>query len=131
MSAKIRDCIRTYSLIFIASVIFGISFDCFFAPNHISLAGITGVGQIINHFIPTIPIGVAVIILNVPLFLLGWKLLGGHVLISSAIAMFLTSIMVDIVNAVHPFSPMEDPMLACIFGGVTLGTHCIAADLER
>lgn len=120
MSARIRNYIRTYALILLASVIFGISFDCFFAPNQISLAGITGVGQIINHYIPAIPIGVAVIILNVPLFLLGWKLLGGHVLISSAIAMFLTSIMVDIVNAVYTFSPM-DPMLACVFGGVTLG----------
>ena len=120
MSARLRAGFKTYFLIFAASVLFGISFDWFFAPNQISLAGITGVGQILNHFIPALPIGVAVILLNIPLFLLGWKLLGGHMLISSAVAMFLTSIMVDIVNLLFTFEPM-DPMLACVFGGVTLG----------
>ena len=120
MSAKFRSYLRTYSLILLASILFGITFDCFFVPNQISLAGITGVGQIINHYFPAIPIGTAVILLNIPLFLLGWKLLGGQLLISSAVAMFLTSIMVDIVDAVHVFPPM-DPMLAAIFGGVFLG----------
>ena len=120
MSARLRAGFKTYFLIFAASVLFGISFDCFFAANQISLAGITGVGQIINHFVPAIPIGVAVIILNIPLFILGWKLLGGHLLVTSAVAMFLTSIMVDIVDAIYTFQPM-DSMLACVFGGVTLG----------
>lgn len=120
MSAKIRGYVRAYTIIFFASVLFGINFDWFFVPNQISLAGITGIGQILNHWFPSLPIGVAVIVLNIPLFLMGWKLLGGHLLISSAVAMFLTSIMVDIVDAVHTFQPM-DPMLASIFGGVLLG----------
>lgn len=120
MSAKIRGYVRAYTVIFFASVLFGINFDWFFLPNQISLAGITGIGQILNHWFPSLPIGVAVIILNIPLFLMGWKLLGGHLLISSAVAMFLTSIMVDIVDAIHTFQPM-DPMLASIFGGVLLG----------
>ena len=120
MSAKIRGYVRTYTIIFFASILFGINFDWFFVPNQISLAGITGIGQILNHWFPSLPIGVAVIVLNIPLFLMGWKLLGGHLLISSAVAMFLTSIMVDIVDAIHTFQPM-DPMLASIFGGVLLG----------
>ena len=120
MSAKFRGYLKSYTIIFIASVIFGITFDGFFVPNQISLAGITGIGQILNHWFPALPIGVAVILLNIPLFLLGWKYLGGHLLISSAVAMFLTSIMVDIVDAIYKFPPME-PMLACIFGGVCLG----------
>ena len=120
MSAKIRGYVRAYTVIFLASVLFGINFDWFFLPNQISLAGITGIGQILNHWFPALPIGVAVILLNIPLFLMGWKLLGGHLLVSSAVAMFLTSIMVDIVGAIHTFQPM-DPMLASIFGGVLLG----------
>ncbi len=120
MSAKIRGYVRAYAVILFASVLFGINFDWFFLPNQISLAGITGIGQILNHWFPALPIGVAVILLNIPLFFLGWRLLGGHMLVSSAVAMFLTSIMVDIVGALHTFQPM-DPMLASIFGGVLLG----------
>ena len=34
--------------------------------------------------------------------------------------MFVSSLMIDMLTAVHTFEPM-DPMLACIFGGVLLG----------
>lgn len=120
MSVKFRAYLHSYTMIFLASILFGLSFDWFFSPNQIGLAGITGIGQILNHWLPALPVGVAVILLNIPLFLLSWKYLGGALMVSSAVAMFLTSIMVDIVDAIHVFQPM-DPMLAAIFGGVTLG----------
>ena len=61
-----------------------------------------------------------VIILNIPLFLLGWKLLGGHLLVSSLYSMFISSIFIDILHMIHTFEPME-PILGCIFGGVIMG----------
>ena len=61
-----------------------------------------------------------VLVLNIPLFLLGWKFLGGHTLVSSLFAMAATSILVDLIAAMYTF-PAMDPMLAAIFGGVTLG----------
>ena len=120
MKSKMSQYLRSYSLIFLSSVLFGIAFNWFFVPNQISLAGITGVAQILNHWFPPLPIGVAVILLNLPLFIMGWKLLGRHLLISSAFAMFWSSAMVDIVGAIHTFEPM-DPMLASIFGGAVVG----------
>ena len=60
------------------------------------------------------------ILLNVPLFFFGWRLLGGHLLLSSLYAMFISSIFVDLLNAAIPFAPM-DPMLATIFGGILIG----------
>ena len=61
-----------------------------------------------------------VIILNIPLFLLGWKLLGGHLLVSSLYSMFISSVFIDILHMLHTFEPME-PILGCIFGGVIMG----------
>ena len=61
-----------------------------------------------------------VIILNVPLFLLGWKLLGGHLLVSSLYSMFISSVFIDLLHLVYTFEPME-PFLACVFGGVLMG----------
>ena len=120
MKSKLMQYLRSYSLIFLSSVLFGIAFNWFFVPNQISLAGITGIAQILNHWFPALPIGAAVILLNLPLFFMGWKLLGGHLLVSSAFAMFWSSAMVDIVAAIHTFEPM-DPMLAAIFGGAVVG----------
>ena len=58
--------------------------------------------------------------MNIPLFLLGWRLLGGHLLVSSLYAMFISSVFIDLLTAWYTFQPME-PMLACIFGGLSMG----------
>ena len=74
----------------------------------------------IHAIIPAIPVGAAAIILNIPLFLLGWKYLGGRLLATSLYAMAATSLSVDIVGAFFTFAPM-DPTLAAVFGGVCVG----------
>ena len=112
--------LRCYLLITVASVVYAIGFNCFYDPNGIGFGGITALGQILNHFFPAVPIGMVVLVANVPLFLLGWKLLGGHLLVSSLYAMAATSVLVDLLASIHTFPPM-DPMLAAVFGGVSVG----------
>lgn len=116
----VRSLLRRYGLITIFSVVYAIGFDWLYAPNKIGFGGITSLGQIINFLIPAVPVGTVVLVVNIPLFLLGWKLLGGSVLLSSLYAMAATSILVDLFNAMFTFSPM-DPMLASIFGGGITG----------
>lgn len=109
-----------YFIIIVASVIYAVGFNWCYKPNEIAFGGITGVGQIINLILPWAPIGTVVIILNIPLFLLGWKLLGGRLLVTSLFAMAASSVCIDLLDTIYVFTPME-PMLACIFGGVLLG----------
>lgn len=111
---------QDYFWITLGSVIYSICFDWFYVPNQIGFGGLTALGMILNHISPAVPIGVVVLVLNIPIFILGWKLLGGHTLVSSLFAMAATSVLVDLVAAVHTFQPM-DPMLAAVFGGVSLG----------
>ena len=118
--ANIRRLFFSYLWITLASAVYALGFDWCYVPNQIGFGGITGVGQIINHFLPIAPIGGVVIVLNVPLFLLGWRLLGGHLLFSSLYAMFISSVFVDLFAALIPFQSM-DPMLATIFGGLLIG----------
>ena len=112
--------VRDYAWIALGSVLYSLSFDWFYVPNQIGFGGLTALGMILNHFVSAIPIGTVVLVLNVPLFLLGWKFLGGHTLVSSLFAMTATSVLVDLIAAVYTFPPM-DPMLAAVFGGVSLG----------
>ena len=112
--------IRGYLWIALASALYALSFDWFYAPNQLGFGGLTALGMILNHLSPAIPIGTSVLVLNIPIFLLGWRFLGGHTLVSSLFAMTATSLLVDLLAALYQF-PAMDPMLASIFGGVTLG----------
>lgn len=116
--------IKKYLLPFLwlvlASLIYALGFNWCYVPNHIGFGGITGVGQIIHEALPWAPVGTVVIVLNIPLFLLGWKLLGGRLLLSSLFAMFASSVLIDLTAVLYDFQPME-PLLACIFGGLLVG----------
>lgn len=109
-----------YGVITFGSAIYALCFNWLFQTNHISMGGFTGVAQIVNRFIPMLPVGVTVIILNVPLFILGVKKTGLHILISSLYAMAVGSLMIDGIAMLYTFPPM-DQLLACIYGGVLLG----------
>ncbi len=113
--------IKNYFFIVLSAAIYALAFDWCFEPNGIAFGGVTGLAQIVNHFFSQVPVGVLVILFNIPLFLLGWKFLGGHLLISSLIAMAISSLFIDILATWHTFQPMEDKLLACIFGGVLMG----------
>lgn len=110
----------SYFWITIGCIVYAIAFDWLFVPNQIGFGGITGIGQILNYYIPALPIGIVVIVLNIPLFLLGWKFLGAHLLVSSLYAMAASSVLMDIFAEMFTFQPM-DAMLASIFGGVLIG----------
>ncbi len=112
--------IRRYTVITLACVLYALSFDWFYAPNAFTCGGFTGIAQIINFFVPALPVGVMIIVLNVPLFMAGLKKFGLSFLVKSIYTMAVSSVLIDVIAALHEFAPM-DPLLACLYGGVTLG----------
>lgn len=116
----VRAQARSYVIVTLACVLYALSFDWFYAPNDFTVGGFTGISQIINFFIPVLPVGVMIIVLNVPLFALGLKKFGFAFLVKSIYTMALSSVLIDVIAAIHEFAPM-DPLLACLYGGVTLG----------
>lgn len=121
MKTNVLRTLRVYGIITIASLLYAVGFVWCYDPNHISFGGITGVAQIINNYSPQLTIGLLVILLNLPLFLLGWRLLGGHLLVSSLFAMAVSSVFIDLLNYFFsPVPPME-PILAALCGGALVG----------
>lgn len=112
--------LKSFLIITLGSAVFALGFVWCFQPNNIASGGLTGIAQIINHIFPVVPVGTAVIVLNIPLFILGLKLIGGKLLLGSLWAMFISSIIIDLLISAFTFQPM-DPILACIFGGLTMG----------
>ena len=80
---KVCDQVRSYLIITLACVMYALSFDWFYAPNDFTIGGFTGISQIINFSIPVLPVGVMIIVLNVPLFGAGLKKFGFAFLMKS------------------------------------------------
>lgn len=116
MEQKVRSC----GIITLGAVIYALAFDWFVAPNQIAMGGVTGLAQIVNALVPVLPVGVLSILVNVPLFLAGWRLLGGRLLVSSLYAMAVSSLAIDVIAWMHTFPPM-DPILATLYGGAGMG----------
>jgi len=116
MAQKVRSC----GIITLGAVIYALAFDWFVAPNQIAMGGVTGLAQIVNALVPVLPVEVLSILVNVPLFLAGWRLLGGRLLVSSLYAMAVSSLAIDVIAWMHTFPPM-DPILATLYGGAGMG----------
>lgn len=116
-----RQLAKNYLMIALGAGIYALAFDGCFVPNGIAFGGVTGLAQIVHFFLPRLPVGTLVILFNIPLFLLGWRLFGNHMLISSIVAMTASSLCIDGLALLYPFPPMEDKLLGCLVGGVLLG----------
>ncbi len=113
-----REVLIAYVQIILGSALAGAAYPLFLDANHIAPGGLTGVAMILNHFFAFLPIGTTSLLLNVPLFLIGYRSSGPIFVLLSLIATILFSLAIDLL----PFQTMtNDPLLASLFGGVLLG----------
>ncbi len=102
----------------IGSVIFAISINTFTAPNEIAAGGVSGIATLINYKLG-IPIGIMMIALNMPLFLLSWKFFGMKFVIKTGIVLCMTSVATDLIPPL--FTYQNDRLLSALFGGFLMG----------
>jgi uncharacterized membrane-anchored protein YitT (DUF2179 family) len=85
-----------YLLILIAAAIQALSLRLFFVPANLASGGVSGISQLIHHFTGW-PIGLMILLGNIPLFALGWRFLGGvRFALRTAFAIFLYSAFTDL-----------------------------------
>ncbi|MDD3839125.1 MAG: YitT family protein [Clostridia bacterium] len=109
--------ITDYFRLIIGTIITALSFNLFLIPNKIAAGGVGGIGTIIYH-ISGFPVGVTMILLNIPLFIIGIRILGKHFGIKTIIATLLLSISIDVLK-VPPIT--DDIFLSSIYGGIFVG----------
>ena len=121
MKEKSLKTLRDIGVILLGSAIYAVAFNWLFLPNRIVMGGFTGLAQTVNYLLPWVPIGLFITILNIPLFIIGIRLQGARLLWSSLFAMLSSSLMIDLLDRFVTFRPMQDQVLACLFGGALLG----------
>ena len=117
LSPAAAERVLSYAQIALGCVIGGAAYPLFMTPNRIAPGGITGVATIINHLLGW-PVGTVSLVLNLPLFLIGYRTMGRIFAFRSLLATVLFSLCIDLL----PLGPMTtDPLLGTLYGGVLLG----------
>ena len=116
-----RD-IRDTLLILIGATIQAVSYRLFLIPAGLPGGGVSGLAQIINHFNDW-PIGLMVMAGNLPLFIIGWRYLGGQrFAYRTILAVFTFSTVIDLsTHFIPPNGLTSDLMLNALYGGVVNG----------
>jgi Uncharacterized conserved protein len=83
-----------YFFIFLGCIICALSYAIFLIPHQIVPGGVTGIAMIL-HFLFSTPVGIITIVLNIPLFLWGMKIMGYKYGIQSVIAIACTNFLID------------------------------------
>jgi uncharacterized membrane-anchored protein YitT (DUF2179 family) len=113
-----------YALLLIGAAIQGVALRLFLVPAELASGGVSGIAQLINHYTGW-PIGLMVFIGNLPLFLIGWRFLGGRrFALRTAFAVAVLSIVTDLIPRLHAFPPngiTDDLFLNSLYGAVVSG----------
>ena len=116
-----RNNLRDYGLLILGAIVQAASMDLFLVPGQVASGGVSGLAQVLN-FHTRLPIGMMVLVMNVPLFVLGWRYLGGRrFFIRTIFTVVLYSVLVDLGLLVIRTGPTRDPMLNALYGGVVGG----------
>ena len=114
--------LKDYLLIILASLIQAASLWIFFVPANLASGGVSGISQLINHFTGW-PIGLMVLIGNVPLFLLGWRFLGGRrFAMRTAAAIITYSLLTDLLMKIPAFVHYSDILINDLKGDIFLNS---------
>ncbi len=94
----------------------------FLVPGQLVSGGISGAAQLVSHY-TTWPIGLMVFFGNLPLFLLGWRYLGGPRFVArTGVAIAAFSLLTDaLVWFIPPAGLTHDLVLNSLYGGLMLG----------
>ena len=120
MNKKFAQYLWDYLVIAASCLLYAFTFNCFFRSNSIAMGGFTGIVQVLNYYLPWIPVGSTALLMNIPLLIIGVKKMGWPILFSTVFATAVSNLMIDGMDMVYQFPPM-DPLLACLYGGVLLG----------
>ena len=112
-----REQLLAWLQIVLGCVIGAAAYPTFLDPGKIAPGGLTGVAMILKHLWGW-DIGITSLILNIPLFIVGYKAMGRLFAFRSLVATILFSLMIDLLPL--KAIPVE-PILGTLYGGLLLG----------
>jgi uncharacterized membrane-anchored protein YitT (DUF2179 family) len=126
-----REWFKVYLQITVGALILAAGFVFFITPYRIVPGGVYGISIVIHYmtqgvfsFAPAgIPIGTMGLVLNIPLTIIGIKILGPRFGVKTIVGFFLSSFFIDFLTFLWGEKPLveNEALLSAIFGGVLIG----------
>lgn len=105
-------------LVLIGELLNAYAFQSLIIPQKLLSGGVVGIALLLNQ-LAHLPIGVQTLIYNIPIFILGYRLLGRRFIVLSLIGVVSFSVITD--NLKLPPLVDNDILLSSIFGGILTG----------
>ncbi|SEN28733.1 YitT family protein [Lihuaxuella thermophila] len=105
-------------LILIGAFIFALGLNYFAIPNHLAEGGFTGITLLLYYLFGWSP-GIVLLVLNIPLFFIGYKVFGKRTLIYTIIGTSAVSFMLELTKGWG--KPLDDLLLVALYTGVMVG----------
>lgn len=113
------------SILEMAGIITGViltalSLNLFLIPHRLAAGGISGLA-VVFYYLFEFPVGLTILVINVPLFIVSYYLLGRGILLRSMLGTLLLSAFVELLAFYLPLTATGDILLASVYGGVIMG----------
>lgn len=105
--------------IVLGCALFALGFDLFLAPNELNAGGISGLAMVLVHMLNFGAVGIASMIMNLPLFIAGGVRIGKTFFWGSLIGMIASSVLIDVFTLIPV--PQMEPLIGALYGGVICG----------
>ena len=96
------------------------SINLFVVPSHLLTGGAAGI-SIIFHYLFQLPIGAQTLLYNLPLLVASYRLLGKSYTVDVIFGTAFFSFCLDATKFLNAYAPLNDLLLAAIYGGVFNG----------
>ncbi len=106
-------------LITAGSALCAVAINGILVPKQFLAGSITGLALLINYLTPQLSVGVLYFIINVPIYIAGWKFVGRRFFLYSIAGLFIFSGLVMVIE-VH--LPLEDKFLSVLLAGIISGS---------
>ncbi len=114
--------LRDFALIILGGLVQSLAVRSFLVPAQLVSGGVSGLAQFF-YYLWDWPIGMVTMVANIPLFVLGWKHLGGpRFAIRTMLSVFSYTILTDLLLELTGSNPITDDLLLnTLYGGILLG----------
>lgn len=117
-----RRWLKNYGMIILGAFIMASGFVLFITPYRIVPGGVYGISIVIHYMLGT-PVGLTALCFDIPLTLIGIKVLGPRFGMKTVVGFFSTAVLMDSITYLYGTAPLvkDDALLSSIFGGLFIG----------
>lgn len=122
-----KQLLRTLPPVMLGTAIYAFGLHYFLLPNKLMEGGVTGIAILLNYALGW-PLSITTLVLNIPLFFVGWRILGraqtAYTIFGAVSLSVFLALMEKLIahGWIVPFQTSNDYILAVLYAGVTLGT---------